>query len=375
MNSVSKPHERRQHLPLSIASPASTRQSESRFPLVSALMLTAAVLFLAPSAARAEVSVSLVDKALKGQGWPALTVEVRGERLERLSLELTRSDGETVRLGGQGAAPGTRRRFELRQPDGEFTWEGKLVAVGGGGDERTMPLSFSTVVLPPPVVTVKDDAVDLDARSVTVFVDRPVSEVRMRVQDDGGQVLGEFRESVKEQFADGGSGPYPVTVSWTQPDDRTVLRIDMAMEDRHGFYQEVELYPWHISIPHEDVLFETGRSDIRDSERPKLEAAHKELVKAIERYGRFARVSLFIAGHTDTVGNAAQNQKLSEARARSIASWFRERGLKLPVHYVGFGESRLLVPTGDDVDESRNRRAEYIVAVQPPIAAQWKRLK
>lgn len=328
-----------------------------------------------PSTASAELSVSLVNKALEGKGMPTLTVEVLADRYARLSLELTRSDGQSVSLGGHSAGPGARREFVLKQPRGEFKWEGQLVAIDSKGGRRDMPLSFETVVLPPPVVTVADDAVDRDGHSVTVSVDRPVQEMRLRVQDDEGQVVSELRETVAGQFDGATTWPHPVTVKWTQPEGRTVLRIDVTVEDRHGFYQAVELYPWHVAIPHETVLFETGRSEILAEERPKLEAAHQELVKAIARYGRFAKVQLFIAGHTDTVGDAAANQKLSESRARAIASWFRGRGVSLSVHYVGFGERRPLVATADEVAEARNRRAEYIVAVQPPVTASWKRLK
>ena len=37
----------------------------------------------------------------------------------------------------------------------------------------------------------------------------------------------------------------------------------------------------------------------------------------------------------------------------------------------GFGESRLAVPTADNVDEARNRRAQYILAAQTPVQTDW----
>lgn len=83
---------------------------------------------------------------------------------------------------------------------------------------------------------------------------------------------------------------------------------------------------------------------------------------------------------TDTVGPAASNRTLSLNRARSIGAWFRKRGVRIPVMYEGFGEEALLVGTGDEVDEPKNRRAMYIISIDPPrtqntpFEPKWQRL-
>jgi len=79
-------------------------------------------------------------------------------------------------------------------------------------------------------------------------------------------------------------------------------------------------------------------------------------------------VKLYIAGCTDTVGDAAHNRELSRKRARSIARWLREHGYDRPIYFHGFGESLLAVGTGDGVDEPRNRRVLYMVGANPPPA-------
>ncbi|NKC34095.1 OmpA family protein [Falsiroseomonas selenitidurans] len=69
-----------------------------------------------------------------------------------------------------------------------------------------------------------------------------------------------------------------------------------------------------------------------------------------------------IEGHTDSTGDAEMNQALSERRAAAVRAFLTERfgvsGTRLEV--VGLGESRLLVPTGDGVNEPRNRRVQVI---------------
>ena len=80
------------------------------------------------------------------------------------------------------------------------------------------------------------------------------------------------------------------------------------------------------------------------------------------------------------MGAPAYNLALSQRRAQSIAAWFRKRGLRLPVLYEGFGELAPLVGTPDQTDEPRNRRVDYILAVEDPVLkatrhrAAWKRV-
>jgi outer membrane protein OmpA-like peptidoglycan-associated protein len=127
-------------------------------------------------------------------------------------------------------------------------------------------------------------------------------------------------------------------------------------------------------------VFETNSDVIREGEVPKLETAWSEVVHAIDLYGEVIEIQLFVAGYTDTVGDAASNLALSRRRARSIAAWFRSKGFPGAIHYQGFGESVLAVGTPDGTDEARNRRAVYVLAAQvPPVSEElpkqaWTRL-
>jgi outer membrane protein OmpA-like peptidoglycan-associated protein len=120
-------------------------------------------------------------------------------------------------------------------------------------------------------------------------------------------------------------------------------------------------------VPHEEVNFATDSATIRDSEVPKLEQSRATIVSAVEQHKDLGSISLYIAGHTDTVGSAAHNLELSRKRARAIAAWFQKRGLPVPIAFAGFGESALVVKTGDEVDEPRNRRVDYVLAIEAPV--------
>lgn len=66
-----------------------------------------------------------------------------------------------------------------------------------------------------------------------------------------------------------------------------------------------------------------------------------------------------VYGHTDTVGSAASNQRLSEQRAQTVANYLISRGVSSArIRWMGFGETNLKVATGDNVNEPMNRRVE-----------------
>ena len=99
-----------------------------------------------------------------------------------------------------------------------------------------------------------------------------------------------------------------------------------------------------------------------------------------EKYASIAKANLYVAGYTDTVGNASSNLSLSHKRAKAIATWFQNAGFKGDIYYQGFGEKALAVATKDNVDEPRNRRALYVVAAEAPAISadlpskNWKKL-
>ncbi|MBF5046326.1 OmpA family protein [Aggregicoccus sp. 17bor-14] len=335
--------------------------------------LGALLLLLVPFAARADaVRVSLEAKRGPGQAPPALLVHIL-EPIAGFEVKLRRSDGQDVDVKG-GGRPGVTRRVDLPQPEGSFHYEGELVVNFPNAETGSMPLSFDTEVLGTLKLSVAPADLDLAARTLRFTLSRPAARAQLTVLMDTGTKAfdGEVR------FAGEPAGT-PLTVRWPAAQGR-VLRISLRVWDTADFFNGLDLFPWQVDIPHEEVHFATGRSDVPAAERPKLDASHARIAEALARYGRFAPLRLYVLGHTDTVGAAADNRALSLARARSIATYFRRKGLGVPLYVEGFGEEAPRVPTPDETDEARNRRAEYIIAVEdprlpdPPFAPRWRKL-
>jgi outer membrane protein OmpA-like peptidoglycan-associated protein len=82
-------------------------------------------------------------------------------------------------------------------------------------------------------------------------------------------------------------------------------------------------------------------------------------------YGDFVQrqaPEVLIVGHTDTVGSAKTNQKLSEKRAEKVRQGLIVLGVpSASIQASGRGERELLVATPDNTKEPRNRRVEISV--------------
>ncbi len=215
--------------------------------------------------------------------------------------------------------------------------------------------------LPPLRVTVDKAKVDLEKHTLEVRMSREASLVKIEVFDGNESMLASEEHDFHGQPAN-----TPLVVTWAPSGSEPVGRIDVWGHDAFGYYAGVRIVPWSLSIPHEDVNFATGKADIAESEQPKLEASLQAIREAFAKHEKLGTITLFVAGHTDTVSSSQYNLQLSLKRARAIAKWFRTHGLKIPVSYHGFGESSLLVQTDDEVDEPRNRRADYVLAIDPP---------
>ena len=210
-------------------------------------------------------------------------------------------------------------------------------------------------------VTIDRAKVDLAGHKLEVKLSNPADKVKLKVIGQSGAVLAE----VEKTFSGAAPGT-ALVVSWTPTSEEAVAKIEVWGYDTGGYYAGVAITPWKVSIPHEELNFESDSDVIRQADVPKLEASLQKISDVISKHGKLGPITLYVIGHTDTVGTPEHNLTLSRKRARAIAAWFKGRGVKIPVAYEGLGESMPIVKTADEVDEPRNRRADYILALEPP---------
>lgn len=83
------------------------------------------------------------------------------------------------------------------------------------------------------------------------------------------------------------------------------------------------------------------------------------LDKVASTLGEFDQTIIEVAGHTDSVGNAAYNQKLSEQRAQAVANYLVSRGVNRErIMVTGAGASHPIASNATEAGRAENRRVE-----------------
>ncbi len=100
------------------------------------------------------------------------------------------------------------------------------------------------------------------------------------------------------------------------------------------------------------ILFDTGKSTIKEQSADVL----NNIVGILQEYA-YARFN--IEGHTDSVGSAALNQKLSEERAGAVRNYLIENGIASDrLVSAGYGEDRPIASNNTREGRRTNRRVE-----------------
>lgn len=103
------------------------------------------------------------------------------------------------------------------------------------------------------------------------------------------------------------------------------------------------------------IKFATGTSSISEQSTATLDHL-RDLAIGCESDEMFIE----IGGHTDSLGAEADNQKLSEARARSVRDFLIGRGIPEDTMVaVGFGESQPIATNDTPVGRAQNRRITF----------------
>ncbi len=304
---------------------------------------------------------------------PSITVTAE-EAIRAGTLTLTRLDDKKTFRSALGAlAVGKSRVLPIGDGRaGVFSWKGTLSMTLAAGGTFNQDLIFKSATVSALRVVYDRERLDLENKSFEFQLSSAAKSAAISVIGEDGGELARGEASYK--------GEAPGTwlkITWAGKSGN-VLRLDFQVVDTTGLRATMKFYPWSVSIPHEEVVFGSGKAEVRASEEQKLDAGYQKIVDAIAKIRNAEPsmpVKLYIAGHTDTVGGADENRKLSLARAQAIARFYGDRGLPLAVMYAGFGEDALRVKTADNVDEAKNRRADYVVAIEAPMVARGVRPK
>lgn len=103
-----------------------------------------------------------------------------------------------------------------------------------------------------------------------------------------------------------------------------------------------------------DILFDPGQAIIKPASQPTI----TQLVALLKSQ---PDLRFRIEGHTDADGDAAANQRLSQARADAVRAAFVRAGIAASrLSTKGLGESQPLDPSNTATAKAQNRRVEFV---------------
>ncbi|MCA1745220.1 MAG: OmpA family protein [Bacteroidales bacterium] len=172
-------------------------------------------------------------------------------------------------------------------------------------------------------------------------------------------------EPVAVSYADSVSGRYNLTL-----DNRGPFLLELTAEGYFflnkslGFQGDSTLLVRNFSmqpmstgarIVIDNILFTTGKATLRAESYPEL----NRLVRLLQEN---ADVRIEVAGHTDNVGSASLNKRLSRARAQSVKSYLESQGIDAGrIEFEGYGFDRPIAPNETEAGRAANRRVEIEV--------------
>jgi outer membrane protein OmpA-like peptidoglycan-associated protein len=100
------------------------------------------------------------------------------------------------------------------------------------------------------------------------------------------------------------------------------------------------------------ILFDTGKSSLKTESV----SVFVDIIKILNEY---PNAKFTVEGHTDSVGSASLNQKLSESRANSVRDFLVKEGIAADrLTAIGYGEDKPIATNNTRAGRTQNRRVE-----------------
>ena len=105
------------------------------------------------------------------------------------------------------------------------------------------------------------------------------------------------------------------------------------------------------------INFKTGKAIIPESSK-KLISSVDSIIKKLDVE------KVIVQGHTDSVGSAKINEKLSKKRAAAVAQYIASLRGGYKITYAGFGESHPIASNETEAGRATNRRVDLVLSVK-----------
>jgi OmpA-OmpF porin, OOP family len=166
-----------------------------------------------------------------------------------------------------------------------------------------------------------------------------------------GSISGHFNDSTFS-FEIFGTAKYQITAEAKGYNPRTIIVDPKDIAQNQRLMRDIRLMPAGETIRLEHLIFPQGKSTIG-------RGSFQELDEIAMMMKENERIVIQLEGHTDNVGNAKANLKLSEQRVDAVKKYLIKSGIsKNRVKVKSFGGAKPLRNEMTPEDRAMNRRVE-----------------
>jgi len=141
------------------------------------------------------------------------------------------------------------------------------------------------------------------------------------------------------------NGYFFVNMPLVFPEDSTLVIRNVAMQKMAAGSRIVV----------ENILFNSGKATLKAE-------SYSELNKLVRLLLENSSVRIEVSGHTDNVGSASLNKRLSRSRAESVKNYLQSHGVAADrIEFEGYGFDRPIAPNDTPEGRAANRRVEIEV--------------
>jgi outer membrane protein OmpA-like peptidoglycan-associated protein/Tol biopolymer transport system component len=135
----------------------------------------------------------------------------------------------------------------------------------------------------------------------------------------------------------------------------THLPADSSRIRQHAFQMTPLAKIASRAVVLENIFFETGSALL-------LPASYPELHKLLQILHENPTMKIEIRGHTDNVGSDADNQELSDNRAKAVYQYLIDNKIEESrLSFKGYGESQPIANNESETGRQKNRRTEFVI--------------
>lgn len=121
--------------------------------------------------------------------------------------------------------------------------------------------------------------------------------------------------------------------------------------------QDLYLVPVEVgqTIRLNNIFFDSGKSVLKPE-------SNSELNTVVDLLNNSPKMEIAVSGHTDNVGSAESNLKLSDDRANAVRTYLISKGIsEIRITAKGYGETKPIAPNETSEGRQTNRRVEFTI--------------